>query len=364
MKLSVRHIISTIIFSVVLSNTYSQDIQWAQYYSVPLFQNPSFAGAEHCDHFIFQQRIQWPGLEANYTSSYVSYDKFLYKYRSGIGAYIVQDFQGISLNNDKHYPGASLEKRSLDISTTKIAAQYSYELPIDETHSVRAGLELGLINTFLTNNYIFPSEIDSKTGYNDQDDNIGASKLAPDVASGILYYSKHLYLGFSGSHLNKPDLSLYNDAPTINRIARRGTFISGYKINLSKAPSMAYLNTKSNKSITPTVHYKFQEKSDQMDFGVHGVYESLMFGTWYRGLPMKKNPTNFDPYGPNNESAVFMLGWRYNGWKWSVSYDWVISKLTAGNPRGAYEFGLAYVPCRAEKRSKPMKRLPCPVPIM
>lgn len=339
----------------------AQDIQWAQYYSVPLFQNPAFVGAEHCDHYIFQQRLQWPGIQANYTSSYFSYDRFLFQYRSGVGGYITQDFQGISLNNTKNYPGSALSKQSIDLSTTKVALQYAYELPIDATHSVRAGLELGVMNSYLSNNFIFPSEIDAVNGYSDAQDGLARlSKFAPDVATGILYYSKHLYTGFSGAHLNKPNLSFFNE----NRIARRGTFISGYKINFSKQKTMAYLNNGTQKSITPTVHYKFQEKSDQMDFGIYGVYDHAMFGMWYRGIPMKRNPDNFDPYGHNNESAVFMAGWRYNGWKWSVSYDWVVSTLTAANPRGAYEFSMAYVPCRAEKRSKPMKRLPCPVPSM
>ena len=352
-------------FGLILAvPTLAQDIQWAQYYGVPLFQNPAFAGAEHCDHFIFQQRLQWPGLEANYTSSYVSYDRYLYQYRSGVGGYIVQDFQGIALRNDQNYENSALSNRSIDISTTKIAGQYAYELPIDATHSIRAGIELGLMSSFLNSNYIFPSEIDPVNGYTDQRDNAGGlSRMAVDVATGVLYYSKHLYMGFTGSHLNKPDLSL-TLSPTDNQIARRGTFIAGYKINFSKSPTMAYLNQKISKSITPIIHYKFQEKSDQMDFGLYGVYDHLMFGTWYRGIPMKKNPTNFDPFGHNNESIVLMAGWKYNGWKWSLSYDWIVSTLTAANPRGAYEFSMAYVPCRAEKKSKPMKRLPCPVPSM
>lgn len=349
----------------------AQDIQWAQYYGVPLYQNPAFAGAEHCDHYIFQQRLQWPGLEANHTSSYFSYDRYLFQYRSGIGGYVTQDFQGIALSNDKNYSNSSLNNRSIDMSTTKVAAQYAYELPIDATHSIRAGLELGVMSTYWSNNFIFPSEIDAVNGYSDQKDGVGGlSKIAPDVTAGFLYYSKHLYAGFSGSHLNNPNLSLdvpsylNNSQSTPNLIARRGTAIAGYKINFSKSPTMAYLNQKTNKSITPTVHYKFQEKSDQLDFGLYGVYDHAMFGTWYRGIPMKKNPINVDPFGHNNESVVFMAGWKYNGWKWSLSYDWVVSTLTAANPRGAYEFSMAYVPCRAEKRSKPMKRLPCPIPSM
>ena len=372
MKLLIKHI-SLLAAGVILSiNSQAQDIQWAQYYGVPLYQNPAFAGAEHCDHYIFQQRLQWPSLEANYTSSYVSYDRYLFQYRSGIGGYIAQDFQGIALKNDENYPGANLSNRSIDLSTTKIAAQYAYELPIDATHSVRAGLELGMLNSYLSNNFILPSEIDGVTGYDDGADGLARlSKFAPDITAGFLYYSKHIYMGFSGAHLNNPDISF--DLPTestgvgvnqANKIARRGTFISGYKINLKKQPSMAYLNHSTSKSITPTVHYKFQEKSDQMDFGFYGIYDHAMFGVWYRGLPMKKNPENFNPYSHNNESAVFMAGWRFNGWKWSVSYDWIVSSLTSANPRGAYEFSMAYVPCRAQKKSKPMKRLPCPVPSM
>ena len=371
-KFRVKHILSVLFIFILSASLKAQDIQWAQYYGVPLYQNPAFAGAEHCDHYIFQQRLQWPGLEANNTSSYVSYDRFLFQYRSGVGGYITQDFQGIALRNDKNYPNTSLSNRSIDISTTKVAFQYAYEVPIDQTHSVRAGLELGIMNSYLSNNYIFPSEIDPVTGYDDQQDGIaGLSNFAPDVASGVLYYSKHLYVGFSGYHLNNPNLSfdipsnLYGDgSPQLNKIARKGTLMAGYKINFSKTPSMAYLNNKTSKSMTPTINYKFQEKSDQMDLGLYGVYDHAMFGMWYRGIYVKQNPEKGQEYGHNNESVVFMAGWKFNGWKWSVSYDWVVSTLTAANPRGAYEFSMAYVPCRAQRKSKPMKRLPCPVPSM
>ena len=44
-----------------------------------------------------------------------------------------QDFQGIALRNDNNYTNTSLSNRSIDMSTTKIAAQYAYELPIDAT---------------------------------------------------------------------------------------------------------------------------------------------------------------------------------------------------------------------------------------
>ena len=371
-KNSSKYIISTLIAFFTILNAISQDIQWAQYYSAPLYLNPAFAGAEHCDHYIFQQRVQWPGLQANHVSSYASYDRFLFQYRSGVGGYIVQDFQGISINNDENYPETALNNYSIDLSTTKVAAQYAYELPIDATHSVRAGLELGVLNSYLTNNFILPSEIDAVEGYQDTEEGTARfSKFAPDVSAGFLYYSKHLYAGFSGWHLNNPDLSFNLDAAQLgngtnqlNKIARKGTFMAGYKINFSKTASMAYLNHKVGKSITPIVHYKFQEKSDQLDFGIYGVYDHAMFGTWYRGIPMKKNPTPSNPYKHNNESIVFMGGWKFNGWKWSVSYDWVVSTLASANPYGGYEFSMSYVPCRAVRKSKPMKRLPCPVPTM
>lgn len=372
MKLHSIKILITLLLPFLGFVSNGQDIQWAQYYGAALYQNPAFAGAEHCDHFIFQQRLQWPGLEANSTSSYVSYDRFLYQYRSGVGGYVTSRMQGIAINNDKNYEGANLSKRSIDLTTVKVAAQYSYELPIDATHSVRAGLELGVMNSVISKDFIFPNEIDAVNGYNNTNDNIGGlSKFAPDVAAGFLYYSKHLYAGFSGWHLNNPNLSFNlpnglegNGSISPNIIARKGQIMAGYKINFKKSPTMAYLNRKQSKSITPTVHYKFQEKSDQMDFGLYLAYDHLIGGVWYRGLPMKKNPVNLDPYGHNNESAVFMVGWKYNGWRWGVSYDWIVSTLTAANPRGAYEFSMAYVPCRAQRRSKPMKRLPCPIPAM
>ena len=51
-----------------------QDIQFSQFYQVPTYQNPAFAGSAHKTRATVHQRIQWPSLDANYVTSFVSFD--------------------------------------------------------------------------------------------------------------------------------------------------------------------------------------------------------------------------------------------------------------------------------------------------
>ncbi len=128
----------------------------------------------------------------------------------------------------------------------------------------------------------------------------------------------------------------------------------GYKIYLKEKRYLAYLEKEKEVSITPTIHYKAQGKSDQADIGVYFIYDQLMAGVWYRGLPFKKYPSF-----QNSESLVVLLGWKYQSFSFGYSYDFTVSKLQTIGSGGAHELNITYV-YHKSKKYKPMKRLPCP----
>lgn len=346
-----------ILLLLVIGAAHAQDVQFSQFYAAPVYHNPAFAGTEHCERYIIQQRVQWPRLDAKYTTTHLSFDKYYFQYNSGVGAQLTQDFQGGAVSEDDEQGNQIF----FDVSTTELNVNYAYELHFNKTMSFRAGFQLGGVYKYLGNSQTLPSY------YTHQGRNAGATATQynvgtffVDIASGGLFYTKNLYFGFAGHHLNKPNQAWEIVDGTVDKLARKGTLIGGYRINLEKSGgTMAYLNHKVNKSITPTIHYKFEGKSDQFDFGLYGVYDHAIMGLWYRGIPMKK----YQPELHNNESFAVLLGWMYQGYKLGYSYDFTLSKLRPAKTGGAHEIHLSYTPCKRQKRRKPMKRLPCPVPM-
>jgi hypothetical protein len=81
----------------------------------------------------------------------------------------------------------------------------------------------------------------------------------------------------------------------------------------------------------------------------------LVFGLWYRGLPIKQ----YEPGLYNNDAVIFLLGFKYEKLSVGYSYDLTISNLgpAAG---GAHELSLTYVFNNPQPRSRFAKRIPCP----
>ncbi len=325
-----------LIFSALVA--FGQDVQFSQFYAAQTYLNPGFAGSAHAPRYMFHQRLQWPRLDAKYITSYFSADFFSQKYRSGFGVMVFHDYLG-----------------SNNITSSEVHLQYAYELPISKKLSVRPGLQLGMVSR--NGNYAslrFPHQFNDNgmhQWYNDYDWAL-QNKLYPDVGAGGVLYSDQFWFSVSANHLNLPNYSVLGD---VARMPIKFSTAIGYKFNLSKNHNMAYLNTKEEFSITPVLHYKLQGKADQVDFGTYVIYEQLITGVWYRGIPFKKYNSDLH----NNESLVGTIGWMYRNFSISYSYDFTLSRLRPASTRGAHEINITYVQKRS-KSNKNLKRLPCP----
>ncbi|MDB4082766.1 type IX secretion system membrane protein PorP/SprF [Vicingaceae bacterium] len=109
--------------------------------------------------------------------------------------------------------------------------------------------------------------------------------------------------------------------------------------------------------IKAVVHYKSQDKWDQLDIGAY--YESNPFyvGISYRGLPYKRLENSHQ----NNESFIFILGLQANDLRIGYSYDATISKL-ARYSGGAREVSLIYEIANdiRKRKNKIYFLAPCP----
>jgi type IX secretion system PorP/SprF family membrane protein len=321
-----------------LTKVNAQDIQFSQFYNVPLYVSPAFAGSAHAFRAIADQRLQWVrGNTGKYITSLVSIDGFFPKYKSGVGLMVLQDYQGA---------GA--------ISSTEVDLQYAYEINLNSNYTFRPGLQASyMTRAFDYVNALYTHQFNDN-GFLGPDGSIIPSAKFVDLSSGGILYSDHAWLGFTAHHLNTPNQSFKGSGHASN-LPVKYSFTAGYKIRLGSRRYAGAGNEPKLISITPTAHYKSQGKSDQFDIGLYGMYDQALIGFWYRGIPFKKYASNLQ----NNESIVVLIGWRYNSFCLSYSYDFTISKLSNARTGGSHELNLTFIKS-GKKKLKPMKRLPCP----
>jgi type IX secretion system PorP/SprF family membrane protein len=327
-------------FCLIPSIGVTQDIQLSQYYNVSPLINPAFAGTSYALRAIVNTRAQWQNLDAKYLSAIVSIDYNSQKYNSGIGLYALHDEQG---NNS--------------IVRNEVAAQYAYSIALKKGTYIRMALQSSYNQRKVGDNYVFPNQFNGNgfnAGLPTSDNQRLAGERYLDLGSGALLYSNSLWLGFSAFHMNRPNQSLTG---TVDRIERTYNIIGGYKIIIKKIPTMRYLLAKDIEvlSITPTLNFKTQGKSNQLDMGIYGVYNPVMLGLWYRGIPLIKTNGQL----ANNESLIFLIGFNLDQFAISYSFDNTISRL--GNTTGgAQELNIIYQFPSHRKRNKNTKYIPCP----
>lgn len=319
---------------------HSQDIQYSQFYANVLYLNPAFAGNAHALRGIFHQRIQWPALDAKYITSHLSIDNYFSNANSGLGMMIYKDWQG-----------------SNTISSTEGAFQYAYELHLTPKHSFRAGIQASYVSRYINYSVLhFPDQY-SSNGY------LGKQTNQPvnndnvqywDFTSGGIFYSDTYWIGLAYAHMNRPNQSFYRE---VSRLPYKLDFTAGFRIDFEKKNEMKEVNQGRDVYLTPTAHYKFQGKSDQMDLGFYFLYDHLITGFWYRGIPILKRYRN---RLQNNESFVLLAGWRVNSLSISYSFDATVSKLAPANTGGSHEINITYLYDTKRKKKKIMKKIPCP----
>ncbi|SDJ80059.1 type IX secretion system membrane protein, PorP/SprF family [Catalinimonas alkaloidigena] len=321
----------------------AQDPQFSQYYAAPLYHNPAFAGGAGRDRFVLNYRNQWPSIPGAFVTYAFSYDHYARKYNSGFG---------ISATTDKAGSG--------NLRSSSLGAAYAYQLALNRVWMVRAGLQFGY--AFRNIDYFrltFGDQVDPRgfaqrptndmTQFNIE--NIGYF----DVSSGFLLYSRQFWFGMGAHHMNEPNQSLVESN---SGLPMRMTFTAGTVIPLQSRVIRSRNIRKGlepDKSLTPSVLYKFQGEFDQMDIGCYIYYKPLAVGFWYRGLPVK----NYRQGLYNHDAVVLLLGVKQPNYRIGYSYDLTISGLGA-NTGGAHEISLTYEFDTKVKLKKKPKLIPCP----
>ncbi len=334
-----------VIFILIVSGAFftgksvrAQDAQFSQYYAAPLYLNPAFAGTGMGHRFIANYRNQWPSISNGYVTYSFSYDYHLADLKSGIGLIMTADQAG-----------------SASLKSTTVGFVYSYKIQLASSWILTPGLYFGYgYRDIDLNKLVFGDQLaftnDGQVPTSDVSFGSLGSTGYFDFGTGMLLYNKKFWAGFSVYHLNEPNRSLLEDD---SRIPMKSSFHAGAKLPLNAG----ILNRDKLAYIAPSFVYKSQGRFDQLDVGLHFLYEPVMVGLWYRGIPVKQNVKD----NISQDAVAMILGLQFSHLEFGYSYDFTISELGPSSG-GAHEISLKYdlEIASSSKKKQYDKIIPCP----
>ena len=324
------------IFSVLFVQ--AQDPEFSQYYAAPLYLNPAFTGTTNDHRFISNYRNQWPSIARGYTTTAFSYDYNLNNLNSGFGFLVTQDQAG-----------------SAGMKSTELNFLYSYKWRVSSKWVISSGLNFGYaVRSIDFNKLLFADQL--------QFDNAGTIPSSDptllnagnahyfDFKAGLLAYNRNFWFGFSAQHINEPNRSLVNEDAYV---PMKVTIHGGVRIPLYAG---AFKRDRIP-VLSPSFVYKQQANFQQLDIGAYLLYDPIVFGLWYRGIPVMKNADNTI----SQDAVVVILGFQFSRVEIVYSYDFTISQLGPASG-GAHEVALKYrfEIQEHEKARKKDKFIPCP----
>jgi type IX secretion system PorP/SprF family membrane protein len=316
----------------------AQDPEFSQYYSAPLYLNPAFSGTASDHRLIANYRNQWPNVSNGFVTYAFSYDYNLSNLNSGLGVMIMTDKAG-----------------SANLRSTTVNFQYAYKVNLSEKWVLSSGLNFGVGSRNIDfNKLVFGDQLAfDATGNVPTDDPILSNLVSStyfDFGGGMLLYSRKFWMGFSALHLNRPNRSLLDEEA---QIPIKTSLHGGVRIPLYHGP----FKKDRVAAIAPSFIYKQQGQFDQLDIGAYFLYEPVVVGVWYRGIPIQQNVND----NVSQDAVVIILGFQLSKVELSYSYDLTVSELgpIAG---GAHEIALKYkLDVIGSAKSKKKERyIPCP----
>lgn len=168
-----------------LSLSAQQNVQYSQFMSNKLMQNPAYAGSQ--DHLCLTAlyRSQWVGLDGAPNTQTINAHMPVFKKRVGVGLTLLRD----------------------DITITKhhsIGMSYAYRLDLGFGQTLSIGLQ-GYLK-FLRVKWQELQVIDLGDGGIPVD--LDRSRIHPNMGAGLYYSTKSFYLGFSAQNLTRPRIEL------------------------------------------------------------------------------------------------------------------------------------------------------------
>jgi len=234
-----------------------------------------------------------------------------------------------------------------NLSLTNVGLQYSFDFQVNQDIHIRPGAHFMYTQRGIDFEKLqFYDELLNNTGGTGASTIIlppEKSKGDVDFSTSIVSYADNYWAGFTFDHLLTPNQSLYGN---VAEVPIKMTAFGGFKYLLKER-----LMRKHEESVTFTYLFKSQKDFRQLDIGAYYYKFPMMFGFWYRGLPVWKEY-------PGSDALIFLLGYKLDNVSIGYSYDYTISQLR-NNTAGSHELALIWS-FKLQKWDKRPSSLPCP----
>jgi len=332
-----NHVIKYILaFALLLQliNVKAQDPMFSQYWASPLYMNPGLAGSVAQPRLIFNSRLQWAKLPNAFTTYSASADYLVDEWSSAFGLLVMTDKAG-----------------SANLRNTSIQGTYAAKIRLTEGWVLSPAVTFGYGSRSIDfDKLVFGDQIIHNGPTTD--DALGhlGNRGYFDFSSGAVIYNKTFWAGFSAYHINEPNYSfLGEDAQLPMRMSAH----AGFRIPIKHS----VLSKSKLSSIAPSFVYRQQGDFAQFDIGANVIFDPVMAGLWYRGLPTNKNYND----QASQDALVFILGLNLKFIEVGYSYDFTISDI-GPQSGGSHEISVSLLlpdlnPNKVKRRDK---ILPCP----
>jgi type IX secretion system PorP/SprF family membrane protein len=325
-----KRIIYLLVLSfIIFSDSFGQDPTFSQFYANALYLSPSFAGATEEYRIALNYRNQWPAVPGVFHTYSFSFDKAMSNFNSGIGVLATYDVAG-----------------SGNLSTANIGLLYSYDFNINREWHIRPGVNfkfyyLGLdiyklvFNSQITGSGTSPSVTPPPF------DNVADV----DFATSAIVYNSSIWAGLTLDHLLKPKTSFYGDDATVP--VKLNIFGGAQILNKTR------LRQKLQEVLSVAMNFQKQGKFYQSDIGVYYYKDPLIFGLWYRGIPLVTSQAG--------DAIIGLIGIKTSQLHIGYSYDFTISNLISSTA-GAHEISLVYEFSNISigQQRRRYRAIPCP----
>ncbi len=259
-----------------------QDPVFSQFFAAPVYLNPAFAGSASCSRIGINYQHRQYGSET-FPTAFLSYDTFIEALSGGVALSATTD------NPFDYY------------TRNSISGAYAYHLQAGRELSIHFGLQAGYIRNDVNWGRLEFADPNEPPPENNWTHGV-------DFASGILAFNEKFYGGVAAHHINRPNMSLYNDAAS--RLGIKYTAHAGMYLE----PDMGSIHRSTrNYFFSPNVIFQDQGVHTHMSFGLYAGAEPLMAGMWYRqwiNTPLE-----------SNNNLIFLLGIKLENYRIGYSYD-------------------------------------------
>jgi type IX secretion system PorP/SprF family membrane protein len=356
---------------IVASNIQAQDARFSQYYASPMRINPAITGA----------------FEGNWRVSG--------NYRSQFGTVLGKPYTTFSANGAIKMPVANKDYFAIGLAAasdvagstnyqqTDVAISASYMKKLSKARKrygrnkmesyLSAGGQVGFgqrgvnwVNITYSTQYMQEDGTYNQGINSGESANVRNNKIYPDMNVGLMWSAnfgkrRNVYIGGAAYHLNRPDISLFNEAPRdtsgnvigtpVERLYTRWVGHAGGEILLGK-------NT-SSLSLVPGVVIMAQGPSLEINLGTSIRYQGSKFddfafraGVWTRFSNRVNLAVASDAAKLASESVIILMGLDYKGMQFGFSYDATVSTLNGVGSTNAMEVSVIYTFDGDEKRQQ------------